>query len=177
MAASFGRSAKRGALTRGLVALAGSLGLGLGGSSAIARANSVAPPGETLTFFGRHWHLASAHRRPGELPAQGDRLAMFGELLGDRDGEKVGEFYAACFCVDSPFGPTPFAAANLEFHTFNLEDGSITGMGTASAGENVYAIVGGTGRYLGARGSYVAVQRPHELGGDGTAEFQFTLAS
>jgi hypothetical protein len=100
---------------------------------------------------------------------------MFGELLDAAGGSKVGEFYAACFCTGSPFGNSPVAAANVEMHTLNLLDGTIVAMGSASTGENVYAIVGGTGKYAGASGSYVARQRPIELGGDGTAEFVVTL--
>jgi hypothetical protein len=166
-------------LTRGVLALAGGLGLSLGRVTGSVRAEEAVPGVQggavTLTLYGRDWHLAAHDRRPGQLPVTGDRMGMFGELLDGAEGEKVGEFYAACFCVDSPFGATPYAAANIEFHTFNLDGGSISGMGTASAGENVYAIVGGTGRYAGARGSYVAVQRPAELGGDGTAEFHLTV--
>ncbi len=181
MGDSVGGWAKRSALTRGVLALAGGLGLSLGRVASSVRAEEAAPGvvggPATLTLYGRDWHLADRDRRPGRVPAPGDRMAMFDELLDGAEGEKVGEFYAACFCVDSPFGATPYAAANLEFHTFNLDGGSISGMGTASAGENVYAIVGGTGRFAGARGSYVAVQRPVELGGDGTAEFHLTITS
>src|SRR5207247_2475544 len=81
----------------------------------------------------------------GEPPAQGDRLTMFGELLDGAGIHKVGEFYAACFCTGSPFGASPVAAANVEMHTLNLTDGSIVAMGSATAGDNVYALVGGTG--------------------------------
>jgi hypothetical protein len=37
-------------------------------------------------------------------------------------------------------------------------------------------VLGGTGRFTGVTGSYVARQGARELGGDGTAEFRFTLA-
>ena len=37
-------------------------------------------------------------------------------------------------------------------------------------------MLGGTGTYAGATGSYLARQLPRELGGNGTAEFHLTLA-
>jgi hypothetical protein len=171
----FRQTGRRGLVGRGALALAGALGLG-----AAARASGVADPiapaaASVLRLSGRQWHLVSQDRRAGEPPVQGDRLTMFGELLDEAGDRKVGEFYAACFCTGSPFGAGPVAAANVEMHTLNLLDGSIVAMGSASAGENVYAIVGGTGRYAGASGSYVARQRPIELGGDGTADFVVTL--
>ena len=36
-------------------------------------------------------------------------------------------------------------------------------------------MIGGTGRYAGATGSYVARQSLREHGGEGTAEFTLTL--
>lgn len=60
-------------------------------------------------------------------------------------------------------------------HTFKLRDGTIVGTGTAGRLEGVFAILGGTGRYAGARGTYVARQRHHEFGGDGAAEFVLTF--
>ena len=43
--------------------------------------------------------------------------------------------------------------------------------------EGSYAIVGGTGRYAGASGTYTARQSLRELGGDGTAEFTLNLTA
>ena len=63
----------------------------------------------------------------------------------------------------------------LELHTFKLRDGTIIGSGTSGALEGEFAILGGTGRYAGARGTYVARHNRRELGGDGTAEFRFQL--
>ena len=174
----FRQTARRGLVGRGALLLAGALGLGAAASSDGGRglARSAATAGEaTLRLTGRQWHLVSQDRPAGVPPTQGDRLTMFGELLDAAGDRKVGEFYAACFCTGSPFGSSPVAAANVEMHTLNLIDGTIVAMGSASAGENVYAIVGGTGKYAGASGSYVARQRPIELGGDGTAEFVVTL--
>ena len=40
---------------------------------------------------------------------------------------------------------------------------------------DTYAIIGGTGRYLGARGQYTATQHHSDLGGDGTATYDMTI--
>ena len=110
------------------------------------------------------------------MPVKGERLTSYGELLDRPNGTKVGEFSSAVFALGSPFGVMPAGATSLEYHSFNLHDGTIIGLGTGAAGgESVFAIVGGTGRYAGARGTYVAHQRPRELGGNGTAEFRLTL--
>ena len=52
---------------------------------------------------------------------------------------------------------------------------SIFGVGAGALGPATFAVIGGTGRYSGATGSYVARQSRRELGGDGTAEFTLTL--
>jgi hypothetical protein len=48
-------------------------------------------------------------------------------------------------------------------------------MGSAAGGQDAFAIVGGTGEFAGARGSYVARQSLRERGGDGTAEIHMFL--
>src|SRR5262249_51117689 len=121
-------SPRRGALKRGAMLLAGALGLGVAARAAPTEAANAPPSGgTTLELRGRAWHIDVKDRRRG-VPSRGDRMAMYGELIGGPDGEKVGEFYAACYCVDCPFGMSPLAASNIEMHTFNLTDGSIIGM-------------------------------------------------
>ncbi|MHB8647997.1 MAG: dirigent protein [Thermomicrobiales bacterium] len=176
MAIGFHRAKRRSILKSGALVLAGAMGLGGVSTGGVAEAVPADGGGTTtLILFGRQWQMYAADRRPGVVPVKGDRVAIYGEFTDVAGGQKVGEFYASSFCVDSPFGATPYSAANVEMHTLNLEGGTIIGMGSASAGENEYAIVGGTGRFLGARGSYTARQRPWELGGDGTAEFVIKL--
>ena len=176
MAMGLHRAKRRSILKSGALVLAGAMSFaGLSREAAVDAATGDGGGGTTLTLYGRQWQMGTADRRAGATPAQGDRMAIYGEFLDAEGGRKVGEFYATCFCTDAPFGANPFAAINVEMHTLNLEGGTIIGMGSASAGENEYAIVGGTGRFLGARGSYIARQRPWELGGDGTAEFVITL--
>jgi hypothetical protein len=60
-------------------------------------------------------------------------------------------------------------------HTFVLPGGTLVGMGNSLLGEAVFAVIGGTGKYAGAKGSYAATQRLREYGGNGTAEFKLTL--
>ena len=71
----------------------------------------------------------------------------------------------------------PIRSASIELHTFTLTGGSLFGIGTAAGDEGTFAIVGGTGRYAGLRGSYQAVQRPNGVGGDGSAEFTLNLSA
>ena len=65
----------------------------------------------------------------------------------------------------------------LELHTFKLRDGTIVGSGTSGALDGEFAILGGTGRYAGARGTYLTRHNRREHGGDGTAEFHLTLTA
>jgi hypothetical protein len=172
-----GMTSRRSLLGGGLLAAAGALGLGsaLKRSSApeTVKAQPSAPPRTELTLYGRHMHLHAPDRRSGELPRKGDRHSAYGELLDAPEGAAVGHFSAAHLSLDSPFA----AASSLEIHTFDLGDGTLHGLGSAVRGaDGHFVILGGTGRYLGATGSYLARQQPRELGGDGTAEFHLTLA-
>jgi hypothetical protein len=161
-------------LKRGLFLIGAAVGL-QGGPQAAAALGATRTAPATLKLYGRSWHAQTQGRRAGRL-ARGDRVAVYGELSLGPGGKKMGEFYSAYFSHLSPFGPGSHAAAGIEVHTFNLDDGTILGQGSHWGEEGRYAVVGGTGRYSGARGSYVARQRPVELGGDGTADFVFTLA-
>ena len=166
-------SSRRGFLARGLVLAAGALGLGAG---RVSVSSAAIVPAQDLTLYGRFFHLHAQDRRPGVVPVKGERLTGYGELLDRPGGTKVGEFFSTLFAVDSPFGATSAGATGLEYHSFNLHEGTILGLGTGVAGgESAFAIVGGTGRYAGARGTYVANQRQRELGGNGTAEFRLTM--
>jgi hypothetical protein len=93
-------------------------------------------------------------------------------------GRKVGDFFATYYRLNTPGKVAAHEPGSLELHTFVFPDGTIVGSGIASAAtdsEGQFAIIGGTGRYLGARGSYVARQSYADFGGDGTATFTLTL--
>jgi allene oxide cyclase-like protein len=161
----------------GLVAAGGTRRSVLGPST--AEAAPPAPPGATtLELHGSFWSVSSRQLVPGRFPRAGDRMAASGVLLDGPDGGHVGEFYGTYTGVNDPGHEGPGGVASLEQHTFRMQDGSImgSGLGTRDDGQpDVFAIVGGTGRYAGARGSYVAVQRHRELGGDGTARITMTI--
>jgi hypothetical protein len=186
------RPMRRKLLGGGAALVTGTLGLGFLGKrfgqaepqprgAADRPAPMTAPSGAAieLRLYGRNWHIqGEGPRARWARPERGQRQVVFGELLDGPIGSagvKVGEFYSTCTCVSSPFGAGPLAAAFVEHHTLNLAEGTLTGMGTSQGEESTYAIVGGTGRYAGARGSYVARQLPVELGGDGTAELVATI--
>lgn len=177
------RATRRTILRSGLLAagaVAGAVGLaGLG--QRIRGAPAVAADGTPLTTFvlrGTEWHLSAPGLRRGDLPKRGDVVSVFGSVSRDGVLSDSGSFVASVQHLDTPGSHGPYAAEQLETHTFRLGDGTIVGVGTARPGdESVFAIVGGTGRYLGVTGSYTAVQSPLEVGGDGTAEFRFTLHS
>lgn len=136
-------------------------------------AKSSAPPANrerTIRFTGRAWHTDTASK----IPSNGQRYAIYGELL-DAKGEKAGEFYSMAVGIDSPFQVTGVGVGSMEVHTLSLADGTIVGVGAGGGTERTFAIVGGTGKYAGARGSYLARQDTYGLGGDGKAELLLTL--
>jgi hypothetical protein len=110
------------------------------------------------------------------LPDTGDRLVITGDLL-DASGAAIGHVFGTYLQL-APFGQAgPGVPTSLQDHTFSFADGSIHGRGLAGAdldAANVFAVIGGTGRYLGVTGSYVAVQRFLSFGGDGSAHFDLT---
>lgn len=139
----------------------------------------AAPPGDghTLRFYGRHWRVQTQVRRSGETAGSGQRLISQGELREQPDGEKVGEFCWNRFCLESAFGPNPCAASNLEFQTLQLKDGTLFGMnmgGPETGTEKAHAILGGTGRFAGARGSYI-IQTTSDSNTPGSIEIVITL--
>jgi len=154
---------RRGALARGVLALGGLIGLGTAEASAARGA-------ATLVLYGRD---VAGDSRDNAVPMRGDRLTLRGELL-DARGHVVGELHGAVMTLRGP-GAHGSDAERLELHTFKLHDGTIVGSGTSGALEGEFAVLGGTGRYAGARGTYAARHKRREHGGDGTAEFRFTL--
>jgi hypothetical protein len=186
---------RREALKYGLGMVGAAVGLGAAGKVLAAQPASEAEPkqatssGSQFVLYGAAWRIGSEDLRRGELPRAGTRLIARGEILDKPANEKsrqkareksqkVGDFFATYYQVNAPGKVAAHEPGSLELHTFVLPEGTILGSGLASAAadsEGVFAIIGGTGRYLGARGSYVARQSYADFGGNGTASFTFNL--
>jgi len=164
---------RRTLLQRGLMLLTGALGMGTVAHK-VEGAESPAPKTDpTLRLHGRRGQAPS--RLPGK---SGERLVRYGELLDGPDGKRIGQFFTSGFCLETPFGPQPVAASNLEFQTFQLPEGTLFGIGAAGPGaERTLAILGGTGRFSAARGSYVEREVPSPTPGRDAVEFVLSLTS
>lgn len=171
-------TARRSMLKRLAVLTAGAVGLGATGVSAAALSGSPAAPQSTsFRLYGTGWQVHSNTQPRGTKPNRGDRMSSYGELRS-ADGERIGDFFGNIVSLRSPFAAGPWGNASLEIHSFVLKDGSLFGLGNSvpnGEATDSYAIVGGTGKYAGARGIYIARQGPRGLGGDGSADFTFHL--
>ncbi len=170
-----GRTTRSGVLKRLLLLAGGAAGLGaiggktLGRGAAVPAAVPAAATGKTksVVLGGRDWRHAVHDAQPGTLPAATAARTPSGRIV-DARGRELGAFRTANLVG---------TGGALQLQTFDLVDGTILGIGAAGIHENPFAIVGGTGRYVGVSGTYVAKQSPRELGGDGTAEFTLTLTA
>jgi hypothetical protein len=165
---------RRTLLQRAFFAVTGALGLGAA-PTRVDAAEAFSPPsadGPRLRLQGRRW------LSPPPAPGGAGRVVRCGELQEGPDGGRIGEFFTNAFCLDTPFGPQAAAASNLEFQTFRLPEGTLFGVGAAgAAGEKHFAVLGGTGRYAGARGSYVEREAPSPSAKPGALEFHLNLTT
>ena len=155
---------RRSLLKGGLLGIAGVVGW----KAAEATSGGYSPDAAGAGSAGSLKLGGSGFRFTGE-PTEAGALNMHGDLLSPA-GAELGSFHSAPPVAAA--GP----AAAAQFQTFELRDGAIFGIGAAPAqGESTttFAIVGGTGKYSGAGGSYVADLRPVDAGGDGSAKFDF----
>ena len=112
-----------------------------------------------LWLYARHFHLHSPTHRAGQLPVKGDRHSAYGELL-DRPGT------ARSSGISPPrISPTTRRSRRRRRASRSTRsiwtDGTIHGLGSALGGAHGhFVILGGTGRYTGVSGSYVAQTAP-----------------
>ncbi len=104
-----------------------------------------------------------SHHQPEAAANSSGRLLWRGELLDPANGSLAGDFYADCFRGESAFGIANLSTgSNLELHTLKLKEGTLFGIGAGPARNNPAesAILGGTGKFAGARGTYRISRKP-----------------
>jgi hypothetical protein len=163
---------RRTLLQRGLALLGGALGVGAVGGEVHARSEARAPA-RTLQLLGRR---RTAARRAGTAPGAHQHAVASGDLLDTQGNETIGSFHTNGFCLETRLGSPLPSESNIAFQTFVLAEGSLFGLGggPSPGGERTCAVLGGTGRYAGAQGTYVE-RVPSRPAGRDAVEFVFTL--
>jgi hypothetical protein len=157
---------------RALLARAG-IAAGIAGAGAVGlkatTAPTVASPGRSLprVVHGRDWRIVFTGLEHGVAPGPTTPRLPQGRLV-DGDGAHLG-------VLESSLLPSTGGVTHL--HRLDLGDGGLIAVGPGGTDEATFTIVGGTGRYLGASGTYHAAQRPREHGGDGTATLTFEITA
>ncbi|HEY2706152.1 MAG TPA: hypothetical protein VGL20_20920 [Candidatus Dormibacteraeota bacterium] len=177
---------RRGALKSGVALLAGAVGLEVVGRARDGAAAELAlplpavpPAASTVVLHARRLRAVPVGGRPGMPVEHGARLTLLADLV-DAGGAVVGSLTGVSHCTVAPLSSDDWPVGAIETHTLSLRDGTILGMGTAPAvawGTGAFAVVGGTGRYAGATGSYVAEQQNDAAGGRGCARYTLTLTA
>jgi hypothetical protein len=158
--------------------LGSALGLGVLERRATAEEVPAAPIGPTtLKLHGRRRPTPARGALNGK--ANAGRTMRSGDLLDGPDGSLVGEFHANGFCLETALGLPAPAVSSLEFQTFQLSDGTLFGVGApgGAGSERTWAVLGGTGRFAGARGTYVERDLSVAPVGRGAVEFILTLSA
>jgi len=163
---------RRTLIQRGLALVGGALGVGAIGGEVQARTAAVEPGSRTLQLLGRG-------RKPARAAnggrTSGPHFVSSGDLLDGNGKETVGSFHTNAFSLEAALGSPLPAASNIALQTFVLPEGTLFGLGAGAAGtDKTCAVLGGTGRYAGAQGTYVE-RRPGRVSGRETVEFVFTL--
>jgi hypothetical protein len=144
---------------------------------AVVPAGAQGPPAapesaRTLALHGR-WTPSTVF---GAGQPSADRGVRRGVILDGPGGEALGELYANTFAQPGPFGPISPDSSPLELQTLCLRDGTLFGLGAPVSGAceaRAFAVLGGTGRFAGARGSYV--ERPTACDARGASAAEFTI--
>lgn len=168
---------RRTLLQRALALMAGGVAFGSGvrltrGSP--VRAEAAADP--SLTVYARTRPFVVPPNGRGSVTATGTLMAS-GDLLDAPDGKSIGSFVTNCLCVIGSAAHN-VAHPTLEFQALQLKDGTLYGMcaGPGPDGAKSHAIVGGTGRFTGARGTYVERAAATHSGRYDVIQFVVTLA-
>jgi hypothetical protein len=159
-----GATSRREFLARaGLVA--GAAGVVGGAGVAASGITASGAPGLPGVIHGADWRVVRPGVPSGTLPPASASVLPFGRLV-DADGVGLGMFEASVL---------PTGGKGSHLHRLEFADGTLSAVGPATLGDATYAVIGGTGRFSGASGSYHLRQRPAPSGG--TAEFTLDITT
>jgi len=163
---------RRTLLQRGLALIGGALGVGAVGGEVHARTETGARA-QTFQLLGRR---RTSARLAGATHGAHPHAVSSGDLLDATGNEAIGSFHTNGFCQEIRLGSPMPSASNIAFQTFVLAEGSLFGLGGGPSpdGDRTCAVLGGTGRYAGAQGTYVE-RVPLQPAGRDAVEFVFTL--
>ncbi len=149
------RTTRRALLGTGIAGIASAAGYGL-----LRREPDATPP---IVLTGTDWQLVRPGVEPGQLPPPGTPVYPAGTLRSE-SGDVVGSFRAGA------------GQEGMVSHRIELADGAILGVGPAALTHETFTIVGGTGRYTGAGGTYELQQNPLPIG-DGSAALTLNVVT
>jgi hypothetical protein len=158
------QTSRRELLTRaGLVAGAA----GVVGAAGVAATGitSSGPRAVPRVIHGADWRVVRPGVAAGTLPSM-DSVALPAGRLVDATGATVGAFQSSIL---------PSSGLGMQLHRLELAGGTLNAVGPATLGDATYAVIGGTGQFAGASGSYHLEQQPAPSGG--TARFTFDITT
>lgn len=135
------------------------------GTTATAAAETFVRSGRAMVVRGVDWRLVRPGVPPGTLPPAGSVALPLGRLVGE-DGSHLGMFESSLM---------PTSGQGAIFHQLVFEDGTISAVGPPTLSDATFAVIGGTGRFVGASGTYRIRQQPAPSGG--TAQFTFDITA
>lgn len=139
--------------------------LGVGAVTAVT-SGAQNPGGRTIELVTKDFKFKFVDNPPrarseSSPPSMGDQFLINARVF-DKAGARLGSFDVTCSTTK---GGRRGAAVCTGIWT--LRDGELHGIARLGASDDVTgSIVGGTGAYVGARGSFESVDRPGQSGGD-----------
>jgi hypothetical protein len=140
----------------GAISAVGAVGAAAAARDALAAPAALSPAVRRLS--GVDWRMVG--------PVGGTRLPT--GSLADATGAIVGRLETSDLAT---------SGAGTHLHRIHLADGTLTGVGPSTLADAEFTVVGGTGRYAHATGTYRIQQSPRGHNwGDGTATLDLTLS-
>jgi hypothetical protein len=176
MESSISGSSRRTLLQRTAVLLGGAVGVAACGQAGTRQAAAAATRPPVAPVAGTAWMLRGSGRTLVPAPVDGvvdpAAIAFGGELIDPATGAEVGRFRAQAL---GRAGFPGQLAGNFEIQSLQLAGDALYAVGPAGSDrtERSYTVIGGTGRFAGARGTCVVREAP---GGGARRALQFDIS-